>query len=63
MGRFNSVNPFLFVVILKAHTVQIEAKVIIVHLRRPKHNEADEMRTDPFWEFECKKYLVILAEK
>ena len=27
------------------------AKVIIVHLRCPDLNDANEMRTDPFWEF------------
>lgn len=28
-----------------------QAKVIIVQLRRPYLNRADEMRSDPFWEF------------
>ena len=25
--------------------------VFIVHLRRPKKNDPEEMRSDPFWEF------------
>jgi hypothetical protein len=29
----------------------IQPKVIIVHLRRPELGNANEMRTDPFWEF------------
>jgi hypothetical protein len=29
----------------------IEPKVIVVTLRRPRLNNPDEMRTDPFWEF------------
>lgn len=28
-----------------------QLKVIIVQLRRPRHNDVNEMRSDPFWEF------------
>ncbi|MCB0191202.1 MAG: hypothetical protein KDJ65_04590 [Anaerolineae bacterium] len=28
-----------------------QPKVIVVHLRRPRSNDENEMRSDPFWEF------------